>query len=84
MRFTLILPTLLALAAAMPAASPNPKDLVSRQEVGPPYYSCVNRPQYTCNGSKRQILVCNGSYYVLSANCGAGGCVENSSGVHCV
>jgi hypothetical protein len=84
MRFTLILPTLLTLAAAMPAASPNVEELVARQEVGPPYYSCVGRPQYVCNGSKKQILVCNGSVFVLSAVCGSGGCVESASGPHCV
>ena len=84
MHFTLILPTLLTLAAAMPAASPNVKELVARQDVGPPYYGCVNRPQYVCNSSKKQILVCNGSYFVLSAVCGPGGCVDTGSGPHCV
>lgn len=81
MRFTIFLSTLLNLAAAMPAASPNVKELVARQEVG---YGCVNYPQYICNASNKQILVCNGSVYVLSAICGSGGCVESSSGTHCV
>jgi hypothetical protein len=81
MRFTFILPTLLTLAAAMPADSPNVKEVVARQDPG---YPCSTGPQYLCDAADKKILVCNGSVYVLSAVCGPGGCRETGSGPHCV